>query len=142
MPIDLKRTERRENIKHPFSLLKLTRKHQMLVNIDTESKAIDLIISEAIGIKPNEGLGIDQWVKVFEICAYLRIPHSYLVMNINEKVALFQNGFRGLSLLSFDARKQHLEFLDKHLGSTHLADLNALLDRIEKRFEREINEKN
>jgi hypothetical protein len=114
----------------------------MLINIDTESRAIDLIISEVIGVRSNEGLGIDQWVKVFEICAYLRIPHSYLIMNINEKIAPLQNGFRGLSLLPFDARKQHLESLDKHLGSTHLADLNALLDRIEKRFASEANDQN
>lgn len=114
----------------------------MLVDIDTESRAIDLIISEAIGIKPDEGLGIDQWVKVFEICAYLRIPHSYLIMNINEKIAPLQNGFKGLSLLPFDTRKQHLESLDKHLGSTHLADLNTLLDRIEERFTKEGHERN
>ena len=103
----------------------------MDIKIKTGSKAIDLIADEVIKTKSNEGLSLDRWTIVLEICTYRGIPCQHIVVEINQKVRKITPGYRGLKLLSFDdcwrrqqaVRRTLLQKLDKHLGSTHLANL-------------------
>lgn len=109
----------------------------MLIKIKTNSRMIDILIEEVTPEAADNGLGIDQWLKVLEMCKYLYIPCEYLVHKVNEKVRETTPNFSGLKLLTIEERRQCLSSLDLHLGTHHQADLDNLFRRIEQRFSKE-----
>jgi hypothetical protein len=85
----------------------------MHINITTNSAAIDTIVNEVVKTKVIEGLSLDQWTIVLEICTYLEIPCAQIAQEINEKVRKITPAYRGLKLLKLYDRRVLLQKLDR-----------------------------
>lgn len=112
----------------------------MLIKVQTNSRDIDLIIDEVVKKKCEEGLGIDQWRRILEICIYMEISCDRLAREIDEIAREIKPTFTGLKLQRIEDRRKSFETLDTHLSTTHLQDFDSLLERIKKRLEPEANE--
>jgi hypothetical protein len=114
----------------------------MLVKIKTESPTIDLIIDEAVGVNTEDGLTIEQWTTVVEVCAALGIPCSYISWGVDEEVRKVTPEFVGILSVKVSDRAGYLGIFQRHRQNDTLASFNKLLDRVNARFEREVSGKN
>jgi hypothetical protein len=115
----------------------------MLIKIKPSNSTIQEVVEEVIKSKSNEeGLGIDQWMRVLEVCTYLNIPCESLLTEVNNVVKATKPNFKGIILLEFKEREECLSTLDKYLGTSHLEELHNLINRTRERLSRADNNRN